>query len=258
MTGEVVTLKLAVITSLSVTGLVLAIWRGFVTWRATRQLITNWLNRAEPVSLENISIPAYRIDHQFPVIAVVGAIRPRLFIANQVFDVLSREEIRAVVAHESGHIAAHDNLKRALMRACRDLLMIVPCGRSLDLAWAASAEEAADEYAACACGSFGALNLADAMIKISRAVQIGARPTMHAGAFLIDETGGDVARRVRRLTEAAAATDNPYRQGDAIVSGLIKWAFPASILLLIAFIATDSDILKWTHIAIEQVMRLLQ
>ncbi len=257
VTREVVTLKLGLITGLSALGLGLAAWRGFMTWRATRRLIADWLSYAEPIELEDISIPAYRLDHRFPIVAVVGTFRPRLFIADQVIDSLSPEEIQAVVAHESGHLAAHDNLKRTLMRACRDVLTIVPCGRSLDRDWTASSEEAADEYAARRCGSLGALNLADAMIKIARAVKINVKPTMPAGAFLIDETGGDVASRVRRLTQTTV-TYSAYGRGDALLSGLFKWAFPSATLLLLAFIVTDPDILRWTHMAIEQAMRLLQ
>jgi len=80
------------------------------------------------------------------VIAVVGSIRPRLFVAGQVLDSLTDEEMLAAIAHECGHLAA-DNFKRVLLRACRDMLTIVPCGRSLDRAWAENAEAAADESA---------------------------------------------------------------------------------------------------------------
>lgn len=259
ITREVVTVKLGVITALSAIGLAFAAWRGLVTWLATRRLIADWLSYSEPIGLDGISIPAYRLDHRFPVVAVVGAFRPRLFIARQVLDSLSQEEIEAVVAHECGHLFARDNLKRTLMRACRDVLTIVPCGRSLDRDWTTCSEEAADEYAAHACGSKGALNLADAMIKIARAVRVDVKPTMPAGAFLIGEAGGDVARRVRRLTEASV-TREAYdgRSREALLSCLIKWAFPSAILVLLAFIVTDPDILRWTHMAIEQVVRLLQ
>src|SRR5438093_1171007 len=74
--------------------------------------------------------------------------RPRLFVAQQLCDALSPVELSAALAHERGHLAARDNLKRALLRACRDVLTIVPAGRTLDRAWAESAEAAADEHAA--------------------------------------------------------------------------------------------------------------
>lgn len=256
-TTEVVSPTLAALAFLSVIGLALAIWRGFRTWYVTRRLVADWLHHAEPTSLKNISIPAYRINHRFPVVAVVGAIRPRLFIANQVFDTLSDEEIQAVVTHELGHLAAHDYLKRIMLRACRDVLVIVPCGRSLDRAWDESVEAAADEHAARIRGASGALDLAEAMIKISRAVPVGVKPTMPAGAFLIDEVGGSVVWRVRRLTELATI-NNVYQQRPKFFSSLIMWVFFSCLLVAITLIATNAHMSIWMHDAIERVVSVLQ
>lgn len=256
-TDEVVSLKLALIAFLSVVGLALALWRGLRTWQVTRRLISDWLDHAEPIKIENVSIPAYRVAHRFPVVAVVGAFRPRLFIANQIFDTLSDEEIQAVVAHEAGHLVARDNLKRALVRACRDVLMMVPCGRSLDHAWAECAEAAADEHAARVRGALGALDLAGAMIKISRAVPIGAKPTMPAGAFLLAEAGGDVVRRVRLLTEMPAI-DTTYKLRREYFPSLIMWGLTGCLLATIAFISTNERMLLWMHSTIERIVFLLR
>ncbi|MBO0722934.1 MAG: M48 family metalloprotease, partial [Blastocatellia bacterium] len=137
---EEVTLKLTVITMLSLAGLGLACWRGFVSWFATRRLESDWMLHAEAIWIEGVSVPAYRIRHLFPVMAVVGVLRPRLFIAGQVFDSLSDDEIKAAIRHELGHMANRDNLKRVLMRACRDLLLLAPDGRSLEQDWREATE----------------------------------------------------------------------------------------------------------------------
>ncbi|HEX8889113.1 MAG TPA: M48 family metalloprotease [Pyrinomonadaceae bacterium] len=257
ITTETVSLKLAAMAFISVMGLMLALWRGFVTWRATQRLVADWLRHAEPISLENISIPAYRVTHRFPIVAVVGAFRPRLFIADQIFDTLSAEELRSVVAHEYGHLAARDNFKRALVRACRDVLMIVPCGRSLDSAWAESAESAADEYAACAGGPQGTLDLAGAMIKIARAVPLGAKPTLPAGAFLLDRADGEVVRRVRRLTELATTVDT-HQSRRAFFSSLILWSALSLMLIAVFLMVTNTQILMHTHDGIERIVSALQ
>lgn len=258
LTTEVVSFKLAALAFLSVVGVALAIWRGLMTLRATRRLVADWLSHAEPVRIDNISIPAYRVKHRFPVVAVVGSIRPRLFIAEQVFAALSDKEVRAVVAHEAGHLAARDNLKRALVRACRDVLMLVPCGRSLDSAWAESAEAAADEYAARSRGSLGALDLAEAMIKIARLVPAGAKSTMPAGAFLVDGVNdGGVARRVHQLAELAAV-DNQRKPHRELFSGLIMCTLPCCVSLAITFLATNAHVLIWTHTAIERIVSALR
>src|SRR3989440_3017462 len=147
-TVEAVSLKLAALAAISIIGLALALWRGLIAWRTTRRLVADWLRHAEPITLPGVALPAFRVAHKFPVIAVVGALRPRLFVAQQLFDALSPLELSAALAHERGHLAARDNLKRTLLRACRDVLMIVPAGRTLDRAWAESVEAAADEHAA--------------------------------------------------------------------------------------------------------------
>ena len=110
----------------------------------------------------------------------------------------------AAIAHEGGHLSAHDNFKRSLLRACRDVLMIVPCGRSLDRAWAEAAECAADEHAAQQSAET-ALNLASALVKIAKMVPVGARAAVPMAAFLVgvEETRG-VKARVRRLLEIAS------------------------------------------------------
>jgi beta-lactamase regulating signal transducer with metallopeptidase domain len=256
-TAEVVSFKLVAIAFLSIVGLALALWRGFRTWRVTRRLVIDWLDHAEPINVENVSIQAYRITHRFPVVAVVGAFRPRLFIANQIFDTLNAVEIQAVVAHEASHLTAHDNLKRALVRACRDVLMMVPCGRSLDRAWAEAAEAAADERAARMRGATGALDLAEAMIKISRVVPIGAKPTMPAGAFLLAEAGGDVVHRVRLLTEMATV-DPTYKLRQESSSSFIMWTMTGCLFVAIAFISTNAQMLLWMHNTIERVVFLLR
>lgn len=255
-TTEVVSLKLGVIAFLSVIGIALAAWRALATWHSTRGLVIDWLRHAEPVSLEEISIPTYRVTHRFPIVAVVGAIRPRLFIADQIFDTLNAAELRAVVAHETGHLAARDNFKHALVHACRDVL-IVPCGRILDRAWAENAEGAADEYAARLLGPYGALDLAGAMIKIARAIPIGAKPTLPAGAFILDKADGEVSRRVHRLTELATIDDPHKARRDAFLN-LMMWAALGCLLIVVPLTAVNGRILMRTHTAIERIVSALQ
>lgn len=254
-TDETVSTKLALLAVVSACGIALALWRGFASWRATRLLAANWLRHAEPLQLDGMRIPAYRIRHPFPVIAIVGVFKPRLFIASQIFETLNEDELAAALAHERGHLATFDNLKRALLRACRDALAIVPCGRSLDLAWADASESAADEYAARA-GRSVALDLASALVKIARIVAPGAKPTMPASAFLIGEDVESVAGRVRRLTELASAEQAvPARR--VCTSPLAFWSGLCAVLFVLAFTSTNSTILWILHQAIEHAVSAL-
>jgi Zn-dependent protease with chaperone function len=254
-TTEIVSKKLAALALVSAIGVAFAFWRGWRSWLATRALLREWLDGAEPICIAEINIPAFRIQHPFPVIAVVGSIRPRLFVAGQVLESLSDEEMLAAIAHEYGHLAAHDNLKRVLIRTCRDLLTIVPCGRSLDRAWAESAEAAADESAANR-GSAVALNLASALIEIARMVPAGARPTMPVGAFLLgDETDG-VKGRVSRLLDLAGAGERQHHPTSnfSLWTGRIIVLFSVFSLLLLLF---TSPALSSLHAAMEHVVRTL-
>lgn len=253
---ETVGVKLALLAFVSTIGIGLAASRVFGTWWKTHRLVKNWLSRAEPITLANVSIPVYRIRHQFPVIAVVGVFRPRMFVASQIFAALDEEELQAVVRHEYGHLVARDNLKRTLLRFSRDLLLL-PFGKRLDRAWAENVECAADEYAARAGGGRAALNLASALVKIARIVPPNAKPTMPAGAFLIEAQAADVTWRVRyllQLTETGIVQANLRR----FKSENVFWFFASGFFALIMLSAINYTLLQKIHIILENVVRILQ
>ena len=110
---EPVSLKLALIACASAIGLGLALFRGLAAWRATTRLNSDWLRHAEPINVAQVRIPSYRIQHQFPVIAIVGVLRPRLFIAEQVLASLAQKELIAAIEHEAGHVVANDKKNSA-------------------------------------------------------------------------------------------------------------------------------------------------
>ncbi len=249
---EDVSLKLAIIAAASAIGLALAAFRGFASWKATRRLASDWIKNAEPVDVPDMEIPAYKVEHLFPVIAIVGVLRPRLFIANQVLRSLNPTELMAAIQHEAGHLAVHDNLKRGLMRACRDLLLMVPCGRALDRAWLEASEAAADEFAAVK-GSSAALDLASALVKIARLVPPGIRPAMPAGAFLIETNeSGSVRTRVNRLVQLA--TDETNRKATFNVP---IWAPIALTMVIVATAASEPHVLTSVHWIMEHAVHFL-
>src|SRR6185295_972154 len=108
-TNEFVSKKLGALAVISAIGIACAAWRGVRSWRATRSLLRTWLANSTKIEIENLTVPAYRMMHSFPIIAVVGTFRARLFIAEHVLESLTEEELTAAIAHEYGHMAAHDN-----------------------------------------------------------------------------------------------------------------------------------------------------
>jgi len=257
VSGESVSWKLGLLATLSAIGVGLAIWRGVRTWLATRSLLKNWLASSTRVQLEGINVPTYILQHSFPIIAVVGALRPRLFIANHVLQSLSTEELAAAVAHECGHLAARDNFKRSVMRVSRAALLLIPCGRSLDRAWSEASESAADEHAAQQ-SSLVALNLASALVCIARMIPTGQRQLIPAAvsAFLGNEDAPGVKVRVRRLVELAA-TDPRLLVSHASVVRFVPWFVLTLIVVAGVTLESRPQVLEAVHHFVEQVVVVL-
>lgn len=255
--AEPVSFKLGLLAFISATGIAVSIYRAIATHRATSKLTADWLKQGKPVRINGIAIEAFQIDHTFPLIAIVGFLRPRLFIASQVLEILTPEEISAAAAHENGHIEARDNLKRGLLQACRHALLIIPSGRLLDRAWSEASEEAADENAARQ-GNGVALDLASALVKIARNIPQGARPTMPAGVFLLgDEQTKGVKSRVRRLISLAANERLPGSRQSALTK-LFVWGPAGMLLVSLVLAATNPYLLSRVHYLIEHAVFALR
>jgi len=255
-TDESVSWKLGTLAALSAVGVSLAIWRGIRSWLATRSLLRDWLAASTRIELDATNVPTYILDHSFPIIAVVAAFRPRLFIANHVFESLSEEELAAAITHEYGHLAARDNFKRSVMRVSRAALLLIPCGRSLDRAWSDASESAADEYAAQK-SSLVALNLASALVRIARMIPKGQQQNMPAAvsAFLNEDTPG-VKVRVRRLVELAA-TDPHLLVSNASIVRFTPWFVLALTVAVGIAIESRPQVLAGVHHLVEQVVVVL-
>jgi hypothetical protein len=186
--------------------LVGAAWRSIRIGLATRRLARKWLADSEPVTLEGINVPAFAVTSQFPIVAVVGLRRPKLVIARSVLASCTPEELRAVLAHEQGHLDRRDNLRRLLMAIAPDALAWLPVSERLLAAWRAATEEAADDAAARE-GADGGVSLASALVKVARLAQNQAVAGPLPAATLYCGENLDV--RVRRLLNPAAAIVMP-------------------------------------------------
>src|ERR1043166_8054196 len=254
-TTEVVSKKLAALALLSMGSLAFALWRTIRSWRATATLRKQWLSRSEPTRVPGIDVPAFRIPHHFPIIAIVGTVRPKLFIADNVLSSLSEDEKAAAIAHECGHLAARDNLKRTLLRLTRDTLLLIPFGRTVDRVWAENAESAADEFAARQSPAT-ALNLASALVTIAKMVPAGSRADVPLGAYLVgaEETQG-VKSRIRRLVEMAS--NNSLTRNSSSLSHLLPFGSLIAFAVMAAIFASNAKILLGVHAILEFAVGLL-
>jgi Zn-dependent protease with chaperone function len=167
---------------------------------STKRLASRWLRGATPIAIEGASVPAFAIESEFPVVAVVGLRRPRLIVANSVLRSCSADEMRAIVAHEHGHVAHHDNLRRMLLSVAPDPLGWIRSSRSTFADWRCATEEAADD-AASAGDEQRRLHLASALVKVARLASASPPVVVPASAFFCAE---DLDRRVRRLLQPQA------------------------------------------------------
>jgi Zn-dependent protease with chaperone function len=250
--GETITYKLGIIVALSLLGLVAAVGRILVSRLRTRKMLQDWLSRSEAIAIEGVSMPVYRMLHTAPVVAVVGILRPRIFVAERLLEELEDAELAAAIAHEAGHITSRDNLKRSILRMCGDLL-IYPFGRRLDRAWSASAEIAADESVAERGGQRAALDLASALIKIGRMARQETEFATPLGSFLIEAQTGPLSSRVERLLKMA---DSGWQPGDVRAgrAAAISLILVSASLIPFAF---SLEFLAIVHSATESILAIL-
>jgi beta-lactamase regulating signal transducer with metallopeptidase domain len=141
--------------------------RALRQYRATARIRRVWLARARPIALPGMAIPSFSVASTFPIVAVMGLVRPKLIIAESVLDACTPDELGAVLAHEQGHLDRRDNLRRALMAITPDVLAWTPHAREVASDWHVATEQAADEHAA-RVGPEGRTLLAQALIRVAR------------------------------------------------------------------------------------------
>lgn len=175
-------------------------------WRMadeTHRLLGAWLAGSTRITLPGVTVPAFRINTGFPVVAVVGILRPTLVVDAVVLDACSAGELTAILAHEQGHLRRWDNLRRALFACTPDLLGVTPISGDLGDAWREATEEAADDVAA-ERGEDARVHLAMALLRVARLASASPTPTYHGVQLPASSLyhGESVERRVRRLCAA--------------------------------------------------------
>lgn len=252
VSGERVGYKVGAIWIISAVGFVAALGRVFASWWQTRRLLRSWSRDTSPIAVPGIDLPAYRIKHDFPVLAVVGTFRPRIFVAEKVLSGLDPAELEASVTHEAGHIASRDNLKRLAMRLCSDLL-VFHFAKGIDRDWAEATEAAADETVTTR--GLAALDLASALVKIGRLVPEGRSYKLPAGAYLIEPGDASLASRIEALVEMSG---NPGAARTAALPSGVSYAALFSIAAAILYLSLNSAFLGFVHNSTETILAALQ
>lgn len=230
-TGERASAALLVFVAVAASLLAAGILRWVVSWLTTRRLETAWRTVSEPSMVRGVRVE--RVPTALPFAAIVGILRPRLYVSATLMDVLTEEQCAAVVAHEAGHGRALDNLKRGLLRLAPDVLALTRTGRAIEAAWSAAAEEAADDHAAGGSAA-GRLAVAEALVTASRLA-----PFRLATVSSFCDSG-TVGRRVARLID-----EPPPSRGERVLrivsfSALTLAAATAVLSLPLVYAATET------------------
>jgi Zn-dependent protease with chaperone function len=234
--------------------LVMMLVRTATILRSTRLVAANWGQRSTKLRLENTDVPVYCLDDAGAspgsVLAVLGFLRPKIFVARQVLDVLTRAELLAAVEHERAHVTSFDNLKQLVLKVTR-----IPRWLSIfsgaDPAWTNASEIAADE-AALASG-ISVLDLSSALVKVAALSPHAVVGKTVAASHLVPiESGSCLQARVDRLQEILEG-DNVLRQTSRR-NRLGKIVIPLMIAA-IGYAACVNMVLPWVHDALEALVR---
>ena len=208
----------------------------FVTILRTHAVVRSWLRSGSDLVVNPpAGVPAFAIDSLTPIVALVGVFSPKLVAARRVLDACSGHELNAIVAHERGHLASRDNLKRWLLNCAPDGLRCTLIHHEIVGAWHDAAEDAADDVASG--GDVRArTELAALLVKIARL----ATEPVHAGAAVSPFVEPDgLERRVHRLIAETAHLPSATR---GVRSGLLG----VLVLTSIASATAASPDALWT------------
>lgn len=155
----------------------------------THRAVAEWLRNLGSDNEE--SIAAMSAEKGAPALMLVGLCRPKVMISDMATAVLSENELRVAIRHELGHRRSWDNLKKLLINAT-----LFPGMSGVERAWCQAAELAADDSAVET--RQDALDLASALIRLSRSSQHWSEPELTSGLLCASSA---ISVRVQRLLD---------------------------------------------------------
>ena len=202
----------------------------------TSRMVASWIEGSQPLDK---CAPALtlRSGRNAPALTLVGMRKPRVLISGSTAEMLTGDELEIALKHEIAHIRSCDNLKKLIFRFCPFPGMV-----PLEKAWSQAAELAADDAAVLDVND--ALNLASALVKLSRLVPIAPAPACTVGFVT-----GSLADRVTRLL----AWDESRKQRQTLIS---RWmTLSPGILVALCAVTLYAPLLRVTHEITEWLVR---
>ncbi len=204
----------------------------------------------EDISTEGISVPVYQVKSRSSLLAVTGILKPQIYIAREIVERLSPEELSAALAHEMAHVSSFDNLKLLLLRITRPPAFLKMFALA-DAAWTGASEVAADQ-AALTSGAT-ALDLSSALVKVGRikgpAILMNAAAASH---LLPPSCSTSLEVRVQRLQEAL---ENEPSFVEPSRKSKLPGVLPLAGLVILAYVLSIQAILPAVHEVLEVLVR---
>jgi hypothetical protein len=188
----------AVLAALGLVVLIAAARAGVREVRADRRFRRAMTHRGSPSGH-----PVVIIDSDRPQAFCAGLLHPRVYVSRGALELLSADELSAVLAHERHHARRRDPLRLACARVLADALFFLPPLRRLGEQQTSLSEMAADDAAVIAAAGDPAA-LASAMLRFSESSPAGAP--------------GIAPERI-----------------DHLVGEGVGWRFPVALVLVVGF-----------------------
>jgi len=200
----------------------------------TSRVVARWLEGAHPMDAGSRTV-TFRAQREAPPLTLVGVRKPRVLVSESTVALLSPEELQIALKHEIAHMQSCDNLKKLIFRFCP-----FPVMATLETAWAQAAELAADDAAVATQGD--AVDLAAALVKLSRLVPVTAAPVCSVGFV-----SGSLRTRVARLLSWAKTTPRTRVRTWYVI--------PPVLATLMAIFVSYTPVLRLTHTLTEWLVR---
>lgn len=251
-TGELVGWPLLALAILGGAVLMVMLVRAATILLSTRLVGAKWRRHSKKLRLENTDVPVYCLEGAGTgsVLAVLGFLRPKIFVAKQIVETLTRAELMAAVEHEKAHVTSFDNLKQLVLKVTR-IPRWLRVFSGADSAWINASEIAADETALAS--GISVLDLSSALIKVAAlSTHAVVGKTVAASHLVPMESGSCLHARVDHLQKILAGYNAtretpPRNRAGKIVIPLV--------IAAIGYAACLNTILPLVHDALEALVR---
>ncbi len=203
--------------------------------RKTSQALAKWLDGSTLMQSE-AAASVFRTAPNTPTLTVAGVTDPKILVSEAAVAALTPAELRTALRHEMAHVRSYDNLKKIVFRSCA-----FPGMKALEGSWSEQAELAADDAAV---SNFrDALDLASALIKVSRLRSVGSPALVTAGLL---HSATALGERVERLFSWKASP-----------ASCARWwyALPPTVAALAGIVMTYGATLNGMHTLTEWLVR---